>query len=91
MIQNYTYEKSDDNHIEAVPFRAILPKLLEQTYQLSYADKMKKTLELLMKLKDCATFYRFRFDNYKQDAFRTFFDALSKQETTRKRDVQRQQ
>lgn len=75
-------ERSDENHIEAVPFRAILPRLLEQTYRPADAGKMKKTLELLMRLKDCVTFYRFRFNNYREDAFRTSFDALSKQETT---------
>ena len=75
-------ERSDENHIESVPFRAIFPRLLEQTYRPADAGKMKKTLELLMRLKDCVTFYRFRFDNYKEDAFRTSFDALSKWETT---------
>lgn len=73
-------ERSSENYIEAVPFRSIFPKLLEQTYMPADADKMKKTLELLMKLKSFVTFYRFRFNNFKEDAFRTSFDVLTKQE-----------
>ena len=80
-------ERSSENQIEAVPFRSILPNLLEQTYRPSDADKMKKTLELLMKLKDFVTFYHFKFNNYKEDAFRTSFNALTMQELHREKYV----
>lgn len=72
-------ERSSENYIEDVQFKSILPKLLEQTYRPSDANKTKKTLELLMKMKDFVTFYRFRFNNFKEDAFRTSYDVLSKQ------------
>lgn len=72
-------ERSTSNRIEKVDFKSIFSTLLEQTYRPTDAAKMKKTLELLMKLKECVTFYQFHFDNYKEDAFHTSFDILTKQ------------
>lgn len=73
-------ERSETNYLEKASFKSIFLELLEQTYLPSDAVLMKKTLALLNKLKDCVSFYKFYFNNYKEDAFRTSFDELTKQE-----------
>ena len=70
-------ERSEDNTIEAVPYKSVFSLLLEQTYQPMSFDNMRKRLELLLRLKDCVSFYKFCFNNYKEDAFRTSFEALT--------------
>ena len=72
-------ERSDENRIEEVPFGSVFHMILQQTHQPTDADKMRKTLALLMKLKDSVRFYRFYFDNYKDDCFQVAYDALTKQ------------
>lgn len=72
-------ERSNNNEMEPEDFKAILPSLLEQTHKPTDVAKMKKTLELLRKLKDRVSFFKFRFDNYKVEAFQTSFDALTGQ------------
>lgn len=74
-------ERCTENQIEPVSFQSIYMKLLEQTYQPSDVNHMKCTLEILSKLKELVSFYRFRFDNLKNDAFRTSYDCLTKQTT----------
>lgn len=71
-------ERGSKNCIEEVPFKAAFPKLLEQVYHPDDSDKMKRVLELLVRLKECVSFYIFRFDNYQDDAFRVSFDTLTK-------------
>ncbi len=77
-------ERSEENHIEQISFKSILPKLLEQTYQPTDVQKMRKTLELLGKLKDQVSFYRFSFNNLKEDAFQTSYKALVEQGSNEK-------
>lgn len=72
-------ERSTSNEIKKVAFKSIFSVLLEQTYRPTDVNKMKKTLELLMKLKECVTFYQFHFDNYKEDAFNASYDVLTNQ------------
>lgn len=72
-------ERNTENRMVEMPFRAVFPFLLQQTYQPAEADKMRKTLALLMKIKDSVRFYRFYFDNYKDDCFQVSYDALTKQ------------
>ena len=69
-------ERSDENRMEAISFMKALPLLLEQVYQPRASKKMLKTLELLSRLKDCVSFYRFYFDNYREDAFSVSFGEL---------------
>ena len=38
---------------------------------------MRKTLELLKRLNGKVRFYRFRFNNMKEDAFRVAYNALT--------------
>lgn len=70
-------ERSTSNHIERVSIKSVFPVLLEQTYQPSDAVKMRRKLELLMKMKDHVSFYKFCFNNFKEDAFHTSFDSLT--------------
>ena len=76
-------ERNPMNSIEEASFKDVFINLLEQTYQPTDAGKMKKTLELLKMLKNQVSFYRFYFNNYKQDAFHTSFDTLTNQKPVR--------
>lgn len=71
-------ERSSENRMEAVSMKSILASVLQQTYQPKDADKVKKTLALLMKLKERVSFYKFYFDNYKDDCFKVAYDELTK-------------
>ena len=70
-------ERSDNNYIEAVSFKSVFSILMEQTYQPMSADNMRKRLRLLSMLKDRVSFYKFNFNNFKEDAFRTSFEAIT--------------
>lgn len=70
-------ERSNENQITRVTFKSALPVLLENVYKPQDADKMKKALQLIFKLRDHVTFYKFYFDNYKENAFQTSFNALT--------------
>lgn len=72
-------QRSNENRMEEVSFKSVFPLILQQTHQPADADKMRKTLALLMKLKDHVYFYRFYFDNFKDDCFQVAYDALTKQ------------
>ena len=71
-------ERSSKNCIEEVSFKEALPRLLEQVYHPDDSDKMKKVLELLVRLRNHVSFYIFHFDNYQDDAFQTSFNAITK-------------
>ena len=71
-------ERSENNKIVEVSFRYALPKLLEQIYRPADATQMRSVLNLLMKLKDHVSFYVFYFNNFKEDAFHTSFNELTK-------------
>ena len=71
-------ERSDHNRVDPMPFGSIFPVLLEQTFQPSDPLKMKKTLGLMSQLGHLVSFYKFYFDNYKDDALQVSFDALTK-------------
>ena len=69
-------ERSSENHIMPVSFKSIFTSFLEQIYQPEAAEKMKKTLELMKKTSEFVSFYKFYFNNYKEDSFQTSYDAL---------------
>lgn len=71
-------ERSNENRMEQVPLRAVFTSVLQQIHQPTDADKMRKALALLMKLKEHVTFYKFYFDNYREDCFQTSYKALTK-------------
>ncbi len=72
-------ERSTENRMEEMSFKSIFPYLLQQTFRPMDADKMRRTLALLMKLKDNVHFYKFYFDNFKDDCFQVAYNELTKQ------------
>lgn len=69
-------ERGEDNVIREISFGEAFTFLLQQTYRPADAEKMKKTLTLLMQLKRKVRFYRFRFNNMKEDTFEVAYKAL---------------
>lgn len=69
-------ERAEDNHIEQISFAQAFPTLLQQTYRPDDAIKMRKTLHLMQRLSSTVSFWRFRFNNFKDDCFDTAFNAL---------------
>ena len=62
-------ERSTDNAIVEISMGEALAELIHQTYRPSDATKMRKTLQLLSLLDGKIKFYRFRFNNFADDAF----------------------
>lgn len=62
-------ERADENRMIPLSFSEALPMLLQQTYRPVDASQMRKTLSLLSELGKCVAFFRFRFDNFKDNAF----------------------
>lgn len=78
-------ERSDSNYIEELSFPKAYPYLLRQTYLPNNPEKAKKVLELLSQIYKKTTFWRFHCNNFKEDCFRTAYNALieGKDENTR--------
>ena len=70
-------ERGDNNNIEEIPFGMAFPFLLQQTYRPSDGEKIQKTLKLLVQLKGKVRFYRFIFNNLKEDAFDVAYHAVT--------------
>lgn len=70
-------ERSDRNYMEKVSFKTVFPSLLEQTFLSSDARKMKKTLNLMSQMGHLVSFYKFYFNNYREDSFQVAYSALS--------------
>lgn len=68
--------RSTENHIEPISFKTAFPLLLGQTYCPTEPVKMQMTFNLLARLKENVSFYRFSFNNFKEDAFQVAYDAL---------------
>lgn len=69
-------ERGENNVIEEIVYRQAYSFLLQQTYWPSEADKKKKTLELLSKLNGRVRFFRFVFNNMKENALSVSYNAL---------------
>ena len=70
-------ERGENNEIEEISFEKALSGLLRQTYMPEDARKMKKTLALVAKLKDRVRFYKYVFNNMKEDAFGVAYSAIA--------------
>ena len=70
-------ERADCNEIEEISFQQGLIQLLQQTYRPSEAEKLRKTLSLLTQLNGRVRFFKFCFNNYKDDAFEVAYKALT--------------
>ena len=54
----------------------IFPLLLRQVYCPEDKDKMRKSLQLIHRLKSAVTFWRFQCNNFKDDCFDVAYNAL---------------
>ena len=70
-------ERGDNNKITEITFSQAFTGLLQQTYMPEDAGKMRKTLMLLSKLKGRVKFYKFVFNNMKEDAFIVAYNVLT--------------
>lgn len=73
-------ERGEDNSITEVPFSDAFVYLLQQTYQPNGTELMKKTLHLFSGLKGKVRFYKFIFNNMKDDVFSVAYNTLIKGE-----------
>lgn len=62
-------ERSNENSIVEISMSEALIELIRQVYRPSDSVKMSKTLQLLSALEGKVKFYRFKFDNFADDAF----------------------
>ena len=69
-------ERGEDNTIREISFGEAFPFLLQQTYQMDDAEMTRKVLALLSQLKGRMLFYRFIFNNMKDDAFSVAYNVL---------------
>ena len=72
-------ERNEENRMEKISFSRAFPVLLQQTYRPKDAEKAKKTLSLLARLNGQVRFYRFQFNNLKEDAFGVAYEALCRE------------
>lgn len=70
-------ERGEDNTIEEITFSKAFTQLLQQTYRPKDGEKMKSTLGLLLRLNGKVRFFKFKFNNYKEDSFNVAYNALS--------------
>lgn len=70
-------ERGDNNTIEEIAFESALCFLIQQTYMPNNIEKKKKTLKLIGKLKGKVKFYKFIFNNMKDDAFEVSYRAIA--------------
>ena len=73
-------ERGENNEIKEITFGDAFTFLLQQTYQPNGSEYMKKTLKLLSQLKSRVRFYRFIFNNMKEDAFNVAYETLTGEE-----------
>ena len=69
-------ERSNENHIEEIPFKAAYPYLLEYSHRPEDIAKMKKTIDLLMRLNGKVRFFKFYINNFKKDCFPMAYNKL---------------
>ena len=70
-------ERREDNAIEEISFNECFGKLMQQAYLPEDTEKMKKTIELLSQMNGRVKFYQYYFNNMKEDAFATSYEALT--------------
>ena len=71
-------ERGENNAIREIPFKEAFSFLLQQTHRPGDPEKMKKTLALLSQLNGKVRFYKFIFNNLKDDCFDVAYGAMTK-------------
>lgn len=69
-------ERAVDNNIEQISFSEAFTGLLQQVYRPKDKTKMKETLYLLQRLNPYVSFWRFKFNNLKDDCYYVAHKAL---------------
>ena len=69
-------ERGEENIMKRISMTDAFPLLLQQIYRPVDADKMKKTLKLLLKLNGKVTFWHFQCNNFKDDCLQVSYKAL---------------
>lgn len=69
-------ERSESNYIRQISFSEAFPLLLGQVHRPKEAEKIKKTIHLLMMLSKSISFYHFKCNNYKDECFETAYNTL---------------
>ena len=72
-------ERGENNSMEEIPFEEAFPFLLHQTYMPPETALKKKTLILLSMMREKVRFYRFIFNNMKDDAFSVAYQTLTEE------------
>ena len=70
-------ERSRNNDIKSVSYSEAFPDLLPQIFLTEDREKMQSTLQMMRCLSNSVKFYRFQFDNYKDDCFTVAYKALA--------------
>lgn len=70
-------ERGEKNVMDEISYSEAFPLLLQQTYQPNEDESMKKTLMLMSKMKGKVRFYRYIFDNMKEDALSVSYGTLT--------------
>ena len=69
-------ERNEFNQIINCQVSDILPILINQTHRPTGAVELLKTMSVLEQLSDKVSFYKFYFNNMKDDCFQVAYDAL---------------
>ena len=69
-------ERGENNHIEEISFEKALAFLIRQTNMSEDSQNIKKTLMLVAKLKGRVKFYKYVFNNMKDDAFEVAYKGI---------------
>ena len=69
-------ERDEENSIQSISFPKAYPYLLGQTYIPEEPDMAKQALNLLAQLYGKVSFYRFNFNNFKDDCFDVAYHVL---------------
>lgn len=69
-------ERAENNRIERISFSDAFLGLYQQTFHPDDPDKARKVLAMLKSLEPGVTFYRFGFNNFKDDCFDVAYNVL---------------
>ena len=71
-------ERNETNQIQQISFSEAFLTLLQQVYHSKDEERQRKTLRLLSQMNQNISFWRFKFNNYKEDCFDIAYNALVK-------------
>lgn len=69
-------ERAEENTIKKVSFSEAFISLYPQIYRPMDPEKMRKTLRMIQSLDGQISFYRFYFNNLKEDCFQVAYEAI---------------